>query len=211
MLVLYDGSPLSESRPTRSLLKGIVVIRYLPNDCETGGIGHDKSLLTAYFGVMDDKFQLLDELYLYVKPDDGIYTITAEALRVNGINLIEHENQAITYKEAGQKLYAFLSRHSANGQYKLLPLGHGVTFDVEFYCEKLISRNSWKHHCSYRLRDTSVLGNALIDAGRVPSSVSGSLGSWAQYFGVNMGTLHDAKTDALTSARVYQRQLELIR
>lgn len=188
------------------------MFRYIALDIETGGIGSDKSLLTAYFAVMDQNMIVLDELYLYTKPDDGVYAVTAEALRINGINLVDHETSAVTYKAAGQQLYSFLSKHSAGGQYKMIPIGHGVSFDIKFLCDKLISENSWKHHCSYRIRDSGVLGNALIDAGLIPQSVSGSLGSYLDYFKVKIdGTLHDARTDALASARVYAKMLELLR
>ena len=188
------------------------MIRYVALDVETGGIGTDKSLLTAYFAVMDDSMTVLDELYLHTKPDDGVYNVTAEALRINGINLVDHENQAVGYKAAGQELYSFLSKHSANGQYKLIPVGHNVAFDIKFLCSKIVSENSWKHHCSYRVRDSGILGNALIDAGRIPHTVSGSLGSFLDYFKIKPeGSLHDAKTDAIASARVYKKMLEMVR
>lgn len=111
------------------------MFRYIALDVETGGIGLDKSLLTAYFAVMDQNMTILDELYLHTKPDDGIYQVTADALRINGINLVDHESVAITYKEAGQKLYSFLSKHSAGGQYKMIPIGHNVAFDIKFLCQ----------------------------------------------------------------------------
>lgn len=187
------------------------MFRYLALDVETGGIGSDKSLLTAYFSVMDQDMTVLDELYLHTKPDDGTYLVTAEALRINGINLVDHESVAIPYKAAGQSLYSFLSKHSANGQYKLVPVGHNVAFDIKFLCEKLISENSWRNHCSYRVRDTGVLANSLIDAGRIPSSISGSLGSLLEFFRIKPeGNLHDAKTDATSCARLYSKMLELL-
>ena len=188
------------------------MFRYLALDVETGGIGSDKSLLTAYFSVMDQDMVTLDELYLHTKPDNGVYAVTAEALRINGINLIEHESMALPYREAGQALYSFLSKHSANGQYKLIPVGHNVSFDIKFLCEKLISENSWRHHCSYRVRDTGILGNSLMDAGRIPESISGSLGSYLEFFRVKPeGALHDAKTDATSCVRLYSKMLELLR
>lgn len=188
------------------------MFRYLALDVETGGIGTDKSLLTAYFAVMDENMLILDELYLHTKPDDGIYKVTAESLRINGISLIDHESVAVPYKQAGSSLYSFLSKHSAGGQYRMIPIGHGVSFDIKFLCEKLISENSWKNHCSYRVRDTGILASALMDAGRIPTNVSGSLGSLLDYFKIKPeGNLHDAKTDAISSAKLYSRLLEEIR
>lgn len=51
-----------------------------------------------------------------------------------------------------------------------------------------------------------------MDAGKIPPSISGSLGSYLEYFKVRVeGSLHDAKTDAIGSARVYAKMLELLR
>lgn len=77
---------------------------YLFFDCETGGIGPDYSLLTCYLLVTDNQFNVIDDLYLYLKPDDGIFKVCAEALNVNRIDLKVHGTKAITYKEGGTKL-----------------------------------------------------------------------------------------------------------
>jgi hypothetical protein len=70
-------------------------MKFLALDCETGGIGLDKSLLTTYLAVYsfhrkEMEFVIEDELYLYTKPNDGIYSYTAEALSINKIDLIQY-------------------------------------------------------------------------------------------------------------------------
>lgn len=188
------------------------MFRYLALDVETGGLDLDKSLLTAYFAVMDENMTVLDELYLRTKPDNGAYIVTAEALYINGISLINHDQTALSYKDSGQKLYSFLSKHSANGQYRLVPVGHNVVFDIDFVCDKLISKKSWRQMCSYRVRDTAIIGNFLIDSGLISPDVSGSLESYLKHFEIKeKNTLHDAKTDALACAKVYSRMLELLK
>ena len=92
--------------------------RFLAFDAETGGIGADKALLTLYFIVLNEKFEVLDELDLRIKPNDDIYHVTAEALEINKINLVEHDKVALTDKAAGQVLYPFLEKHSEKGKIK---------------------------------------------------------------------------------------------
>ena len=45
---------------------------YIFLDCEMGSVDLEYSLLSSYFLVVDGNFQKIDELELFVKPDDGI-------------------------------------------------------------------------------------------------------------------------------------------
>ena len=184
---------------------------YLGIDCETGGIGVDKSLLTAFFMVLNERFELLGELSLQIKPNDDIYHVTAEGLTVNGIILPEHDKVAITEKAAGSVLYNFLQQHSDNGKIKLIPLGHGVASDIKFLQAHLISKGSWDKFVSYRTRDTAALGGSLLDAGLIPSTVTGSLTSFCQYFGITLTNAHSADADTRATVKVYEKMLELLK
>ena len=65
-----------------------------------GGLERDKySLLTVYLMATDDQFNVIGDLYLYLKPDDCIYKVCGEAMNVNRIDLKVHDTKAITYKE----------------------------------------------------------------------------------------------------------------
>ena len=182
-------------------------MRYLVTDVETGGF-QGTSLLSAYFGLLDDKLNLIDELNLFVKPDDGIYAVTAEALGVNKISLIEHDKVAITYKEAGTKLYQFLHKNYINGE-KPLPLGHNVAFDVVRIKQDLISEGSWNNFVSYRVVDTGTIGTYLKILGKIPSDISGSLSSYAKHFGIDFSGAHDAKNDCIMTTLVFKEMLKL--
>jgi hypothetical protein len=70
--------------------------KYIVIDGEFGGIGLDKSILTFYFMVMDDQENKVDELDLKLKSKDGIYRVEARALEINKIDLIKHDQMAIT-------------------------------------------------------------------------------------------------------------------
>jgi len=189
--------------------------RYVAIDNETGGIEEVTSLLTSYLGVFDENFKLIDELYLYTKPNDGNYVVTAEGLRINRINLVEHEKVAITYKEAGTKLYEFLRKNSMDGKIFLAPVGHNVGFDIAGLQLNLLGRKTWNRFVSYRLNDTGCSVGDLIHAGIIPNTVKGSLGSCLEYFDLlkefPKETLHDAKVDALASLAVYQKCQVILR
>lgn len=215
--------------------------KYLVMDCETGGF-EGTSLLSFYFGIYDENFQFIDELELFLRPKDHIYKVTAEALGVNNINLIEHEKKAITYQEGGTKLFDFIQRHSSipqifipaginldeilAGQFihlskhnikfegestieKLEPLGHNVSGDIRRVKEDLISEGSWNKFVSYRVQDTGTVGNFLKKQGKIPKEISGSLGSYANHFGIDNSKAHDAKGDCEMTLAVYKEMLKL--
>ena len=193
--------------------------KYLAIDIETGGIGHDKSLLTVYMTVLDENFNQdfkagkNRELELLIKPESGVYQVTAEALNVNGIDLIKHDANAVIPADAKSIVYNFLNFHSNNGQEKLIPLGHGVQFDVKFITEspdKLVSKKTWDHFVSYRVLDTATIGQFLKDTGRAPTEISGSLSSWANHFGIDASNAHDAKADVEMSVAIYKKFKELV-
>lgn len=184
---------------------------YIFFDTETGGIGLDKSLLTVFFLVTDDKLQTIEELSLFLKPDDGIYRVTGEALSINHINLEQHDSIAVTYSDGARTLYNFLNNHSKRGAIKLIPVGHNCGFDIAQINDKLVKRPTWENFVSYRPLDTQVVGQYLILIGAVDGSrTSGSLKSLGEYFLVSSeelgyagtGLLHDARYDTLLTRAV---------
>lgn len=182
--------------------------RFLALDTETGGIGADKSLLSAYFLILDENFVEIDDLLLLMKPDDGVYHVTGQALDINGIDLKTHDKTAVTYKEAGTKLYDFLTKNNPLGTNKFIPVGHNVGFDIKFLMGKVISEGSWNKYVSYRLMDTGVIAQFLRKIKIIPTTVNGSLGSLAEHFQVRKHNLHTADGDVRTTVDVLKRMIE---
>jgi len=171
-------------------------------DTETGGIGLDKSLLTASFIITDEQLKIVDKLYLSVRPDDNLYHIEAKALEINKINLIEHEKIAIPYKNAKPKVYEFIKQHSKEGADKLIPAGFGIYFDLTHVWDKLISRATWETFCSYRTMDVTSIARFLMLLGKIRSDLSGSLVSLSTYFNVYHEQEHHAESDNLATIEV---------
>lgn len=186
----------------------------LAMDTETGGIGIDKSMLEGYYEVINgETFEVIDSILLKVKPDDGIYRITGEALQVNHINLAEHDKVAVCYQIASMMLHDFLKKHSNDGQNRLIPLGHNVGMDVEFSYSYLFGhKKEWDKFVSYRVEDTATIAAFLKRKGIIPKTVSGSLGHLVKYFGIEVKEpLHTSRGDVKVTVELYKMMLSLIK
>lgn len=186
---------------------------YLPMDNETGGLADNVSLLSTYLEVVDEQFNVLDSLELYVKPNDGVYLCEAGGLKVNKIDLVKHDEIAITYSEAGQKLFKFLQKNSQDGKIKLIPVGKNVQFDVNGLQKHLLGKKTMDKFVSYRIIDITGLAMALQIKGKLPPDLGLSLGHLAEYFGVyNLvtGQAHEAKYDTQVTMLVYKKLLDML-
>jgi DNA polymerase III alpha subunit (gram-positive type) len=182
---------------------------YIVFDTETGGIGLDKSLLTLYFQVTDKDFQPVNDLSLAVKPDDGIYHVTGEAMGINKINLVEHDKIAIPYKKGGTVLYEFLKSNFKGKDNRMVPVGHNMDGDLQHIWDKLLGRATWESFVSYRRFDTSAVIQYCRAKGTLPDTCSGSLENIIEYFKLPKGEHHNAKYDALMTLEVLKKLLEL--
>ncbi len=179
---------------------------YLFLDDEMGGLEKEKySLLTVYLMATDDNFNVIGDLYLYLKPDDGIYRVCAEAMNVNKINLVQHDTRALPYKEGATKLYKWLQGLTDDGKTKAIVVGHGVYGDVDCIVHHLMSLGSWEKFTSYRKLDTSVVCRFLRACNLFPDDVSGSLTSLARHFKIDIdeNCTHDAKYDTEITYNVF--------
>lgn len=185
---------------------------YLPMDNETGGIDDETSLLSTYLEVVNDKLEVLDSLELYVKPNNGLYVVEAGGMAVNKINLIEHDKIALSYSDAGQKLFNFLKKNSQDGKIKLIPVGKNVQFDVGGLQRHLLSKKHMDKFVSYRQLDITAIALGLQIKGKLPSELGLSLFSLAEFFNITgvAGAAHEAKYDVKVTMLVFQKLLELM-
>lgn len=189
---------------------------YIALDTETGGIGLDKSLLTAHFIFFtlknDNTLNIFDELNLKIKPNDGVYKVTGEALAINGINLAEHDKVAITEKEAGTQLYNKLRTLKVGGftdksniESKYIPVGHNLAGDILHIKDKLISAGSWENFVSYRSIDTCSIAQFLRTTGHLPDAISCSLVELTKHFNIQVdGDAHNEIYDTYCTLYLFQ-------
>jgi len=197
------------------------MIRYLHLDCEMGGRELKYSLLTAYFLATDENFNVLGDLSLQLKPDDGNYIVNGKSMAVNGIDIIQHDKVAVTYKEAKPLLYKFLQNICTGRSVgepltpwviRLTPVGHGVKGDIEHILDKIISEGSWEQFCTYHYIDTSVVLQFLRACGKIPQDTDGSISALSEYFGIQGPSVynwHNAKFDTEMTMKVYEKMVEL--
>lgn len=186
---------------------------YLFIDDELGGLDKDvNSLLQVYLLAIDADFKKVDDLNLFTKPDDGNYVVNGQAMNVNRIDLKVHDTYALTYKEAGTKLYKWLSVLTDDGKRKLIVVGHGVYGDVEWVIKHLISRGSWEKFTSYRKLDTQAAIQFLKACGIFTEEVNGGLESLCKYFGIVIeeNKLHDAKYDVEKTLEVFLKLRQML-
>lgn len=180
---------------------------FLALDTEHGGFGGPTTLLSVYFEVLSEDLRTIASLEMSLRPNDKIYQVNAEALAVNGIDLVKHDQQAISYSSAGQILRDFLKQHSRSGARKLIPLGHNVHDDVRRVYDDLLGKGEATKYVSYRMLDTGTVGQFLKQAGRIPKYVAGSLGSYVEHYHVEEDGFHTAKGDTKMTIEVMRAML----
>ena len=196
------------SEPTRGILSQMIT--YLFMDCEMGGRELKYSLLTVYFRVTDSKFNKLGDLYLEVKPDDGVYVVSGQGMSVNKIDLAAHDKRAIAYKDAKSILFKFLSDLSKKVGGRFTPVGHGIKGDIEHVLARLISVGSWEQFTTYHYIDTSVVLQYLRACGKMDEDCDGSVTALADWFGIKVeGADHDCRVDTMKTLGIFEEFIRI--
>jgi exonuclease I len=184
-------------------------------DTETGGLFSDKfDLLTIYAGIFDESYNLIEELDLKCKPNDGRLPIAeAGALKVNGINLQEHmaNPETIDYRTAGKLLLAMAGRHlSRNGKFSnIRPYGYNILgFDKDWVFQHLMTREEWGKVMHYKDVDIMQEVDALKRRKWLPKEI-GSLASVGEFLCIPKRAAHIAKNDILMTIDVDKKLAEI--
>jgi DNA polymerase III alpha subunit (gram-positive type) len=149
--------------------------KYFLFDTETGGLDAKRNSLLSLFGlILDEKLNIVDNINLNIKPDDGIYHLDIEAMKVNRIDILKHNETAIPETVAGIQLRNFLFRHSGPSSL-LIPSGHNIgRLDIPMG-ERLVRFEDWKRTMSHRTVDTATIAHFLILQGILPETNNCSL------------------------------------
>lgn len=190
---------------------------YLFIDTETGGLTPQHSLLTLSCIGVDKDFDIIPrmvpagdaKLYLKIKHDE--YALTAGALAVNKINILEHNATGVALTEARKTLLAFLDEVvRLSGRARLVPAGHNVGFDIQFVRANLLTDAEWDKYFTYPAFDTAAIARFFTAAGRHDGGYS--LQRLRDKFVPHMThDLHDAEIDNLTTIELARKLVELVR
>lgn len=188
-------------------------MHYLFYDCETGGTDSRRhSLLTAFFVIYNANWEKLDELELFLKPDEGEIVAIQEALEVTGIDLKTHleDPRTVPYSEGRDILITFLEKHKIKGKRRhFRPCGQNIGFDENFVMAQLVPEEEWRKLVHYRALDTLTILTFLQDVGFLPSDL-GNLESQVEYFNIPKGRAHDAKEDIRMTVDVYRAYRKML-
>ena len=184
-------------------------------DLETGGLKPEQNdLLTAFFAVVDENMKIVEELNLKLKPDGRLPICEAAALKVNGIDILQHiaDPETVTYMEGGNKLAALLKKYlKRKGRYSNLTFG-GFNirgFDNKWLQFHLLDEKTMESLVHYKYLDVMDDIDVLKRHGWLPGTV-GNLGSAVDFFGVPKGEAHEAKGDVHMTIGLYKKIKEFM-
>ena len=184
-------------------MRGLVI------DTETTGLSHNfNQVLTVGMLLIDinkNKLSFIDSNHLRVKHEK--YNVSGIALKINKINLIEHNKIGVFPNIACNEINSFVKRNDISD----VPLiGHNIGFDLRFLRE-LYRQNQKKFLLDLEIIDTRDLWINLRNKGVVPSHLNGRLRTVAEHFDVDYENAHDALADCQITAKVFYKMLEVMR
>lgn len=178
-------------------------------DTETGGVNPDKhSLLSVGLVAWDIDAGIIDKRELLIKHSE--YKVTKSALRVNKINLEEHDLTAITGTEAIKEIDEFCEKNFPK-DHKVVVAGHNIIFDIGFI-KSLLSANgrSFENMFSHRSIDTASILQFLQISGKLSIGINSSSEGF-KFFGIEVDNRHSALSDSIATAQLFDKMLEFIK
>ena len=185
-------------------------------DTESCGIGLDFPLLTLTAAVVDENFEHKEVLDIKVKPNPvngrTCFNVQSEALRVNKIDLGQHELDAMTYDDAKPVIYRWLQEAHANYG-TLTPFGNNIGRDIRLVTHYTISDKSFHNFADRRVIDLISIGQTLKLFGLIPQEQSLGLGQIAEFLGVEVdkSLTHTALYDTMLGTKLYEKYCKLLR
>lgn len=181
-------------------------------DTETGGLTPDCSLLTFDGTLLDENLNVLESVSYKIKPDDGIYHIQAGALKVNKINIIEHDVGAVPMSEARKQFEHWISMKIAEKylQPTIIVAGQNVWYDIEMLKKEFCPE--WSSYFSRRILDLQPISILFKAAGIMPADQRISLSELVKYFNidVDINNMHRSDIDVYASIEIFKKYIRIL-
>jgi DNA polymerase III subunit epsilon len=182
--------------------------RLLFIDTETGGLDPDKHSLLSIAMVIWEDMEIVDSKEILI--NDGILSVTKEALAVNRIDIEKHKQSAVSSSQAVDHIFAFIGKHFP-GKGKITLAGHNVHFDAHFLRSFLSANNKdFSKYFSHRMIDTSSILHYLYLLGQISQKAVSSDEAFA-FFNIQVLGRHTALGDAIATAELFTKLLGLIK
>ena len=184
---------------------------YLFLDTETGGIDPGRHSLLSLGLVVGDEGAMRHSMEILVKQEP--YVVTGGGLKVNRINLVQHDAAALEPVEVLAVLDVFLQQYFPCVNEPITLVGHNVAFDRDFLGVFFAEQGRpLEPRFSHRLIDTHSIAAALRDAGRLDIANLSSSALFA-HFGIVIPEekRHTALGDALGTFELYWKLVGLMK
>ncbi|MFT2722392.1 exonuclease domain-containing protein [Deinococcus sp. A31D244] len=167
-------------------------------DVETGGLDPNRHGLLSIGLVYWNDGLICDNKIIFVDPEDKL--IDDSAISVNGINMQKHILIALKKDKVIKEFSDFVAKCSE----KPLLGGHNTPFDAQFLNTYGIEL---RDYFQYGFVDTKSIARAMIHAG-ILRNESTSLVSLCKHFGIDIENPHEALSDAIATAKLYNSLLK---
>jgi DNA polymerase III alpha subunit (gram-positive type) len=173
---------------------------YLGLDTETGGLWVNKNpLLQVGLVVTNDAFRVLHKYEINIKGDKKY--CEPSAMKINGIDLVEHNKTALTPRLACKEIQRIITKHF--GVIDPVLIGHNLPFDIRFmslFYEKFGTKGNKEFKYHYHLLDTMGIAGLLKAIGLVRYA---GLNKLLAQFGIkSVGRAHTALVDAHNTVKL---------
>ena len=176
-------------------------------DTETTGLSPrlNKTLTVGMLlvDVEKDFLDILDSNHVFIRHVGK--NVSPGAMKVNKINLIEHNKIAIEEDEACEEINSFIDK---NRLHDTTLVGHNFHFDRGFL-NSLFKRTGIVPQLHEFHEDTMRIWRGLKRERIVPFDLRSNLGTIANYFDIDYKKAHDALADCHITVRVYHEMLRL--
>lgn len=176
-------------------------------DTETTGLSPrlNKTLTVGMLLIDVEKnfLEILDSNHIFIKYNKGV--INPAAMKVNKINIAQHNEIAIEEDEACEEINSFIDKNKLD---TTTLIGHNFHFDRGFL-NSLFNRVGMIPRLPRFHEDTMRIWRELKRNRIVPFELRSNLGTIANYFNIDYRKAHDALADCNITARVYHQMLGL--
>lgn len=190
------------------MLKDTLIV----TDSETGGLNpKENSLLTLALMVVKNK-EVVAQKEWKIKHDT--YNVSAGALEVNGIDLVNHGKEATEAEVVGEEIIAFLEEHCSKEEKGML-VGQNTIFDKNFIEAFFVSlKNKELLRAFYRLVSHRYIDlmsiTAFLNLSGVLNTDGLSLDAVIEALNLDVKARHTATDDARLTWEALLRLTELM-